>query len=1247
MASLQIIDQNRRVFRQEIGPNGATLGGGAGAQTTSADADNACCISRSGRGFAVRKLNSAATLMVNGQAVSEAELQHADVIDTGAVKAVFCVADEEPALPPLSLHNLSHPPGLTKLQLTWLHKLTWFLTRLGRARRALARALDIPDAEDRVKGADRSARLLLREVRGKNPEISRTLEDLLVFLCWHATTRGNLKLAQQWLDHLLKTCPNADRRLALRSDLAKASLQASDLDGFVKHAKALAADKATTPEIWAATVVDMVGRAYVRVSPACAREIIASANARIKAHPQVDAMLAVCECAAGFASADDAQKKVTRIRPEMVTVWRVIRADACLAQAVAAEWVGDVKKMLERGIEALQAAPSYPAALYWLARARLHFPEGNPAEHLGGSWPEGKPEWQRLRLATELHQRPHLVSAEPVAPILEGLRSSQDTPEQKLLVTLLERALRGKEQVEPRDLAAAAGICRVIQAKSGKLPWTEVHLARHETLVERRYADACKRLECREVAQEPGAADCATVARILGGNELPNRGKSSLKSLLTILASLDCLQGKSHSVSGWQLAELRNDPICERFPSLRAVVDAVALMLRVMGGDARAEDAAFAACCPNEATEPWVRWLYTRALLLVQRGNIEAQFGASLSAQHPYVAWDAELWACNRRQSRERILAFTTPISAVLDQWTAAAPKERDVCAQLRRARLANYASEEAPLDLHLPASVFPELGERWDTLSREDVRYELEYSAARRTLATKDPDEAARLFRKMDSRLSDAGGILRVWWQPLIQYWLGVAQARAGAEEEAVETLRSLLGAPFDSEARSQLALIELRAGRTDQAEQWLPQEDVDCPGVRYARTLVAARRGQLETVREQLDSSAGRQLLEGSSYDLPARRLLAATEERLGHEEAAEHLREELLAAQPQDEITLARQGRRKLKVAYQRLAAGALDNESVKSLEIVLAPVKQVAWRRTHSLLRALLTAKGEALSGLSASVPNVNWLQLIMHQLLSQGHPEAAFKLATEVGFVSEPERAQRTQAILSAWHVLVHCHQLQTPDQGVSKTLAECAERLKGTTQVDDVLARWRQLLATAHQIAADPDGKQYFRPWSDLSSPLFDHVPGLWAEEAEIRRQSAAALVSGLEHDTGTFQEAQALLLKALAAWENGDDEAFLEKYGYLEPVLEELPAGGPQLWVAAALIHFARKDWPALLESQLPDCVADLENEDVRLLIGMAYARVATEEFLKGDIRNALQDLRKAQDNLGVLIGAAGTCAA
>jgi hypothetical protein len=120
------------------------------------------------------------------------------------------------------------------------------------------------------------------------------------------------------------------------------------------------------------------------------------------------------------------------------------------------------------------------------------------------------------------------------------------------------------------------------------------------------------------------------------------------------------------------------------------------------------------------------------------------------------------------------------------------------------------------------------------------------------------------------------------------------------------------------------------------------------------------------------------------------------------------------------------------------------------------------------------------------------------------------------------------------------------------------------------------------------------------------------------------------------------WSDTQHLVVRALLAWTLDNENAFLDDYAVLEPILDQIPLDGPATWLAAARIHFRRKNWKSLLESDLPDCVSDLSHPGVRLVIGMAYAQAAVEDARRGDVRQAQQKVRQARSTLEALVSPA-----
>jgi hypothetical protein len=200
--------------------------------------------------------------------------------------------------------------------------------------------------------------------------------------------------------------------------------------------------------------------------------------------------------------------------------------------------------------------------------------------------------------------------------------------------------------------------------------------------------------------------------------------------------------------------------------------------------------------------------------------------------------------------------------------------------------------------------------------------------------------------------------------------------------------------------------------------------------------------------------------------------------------------------------------------------------------------------------------------------------------------------------------------------------------------------AACAEEIDhffpGTP--DPVLQRWRFLLAEAAELDRPSGLGLRSDAWQQLAPWPLAHVPALWSSEEAKRKQAAELLASATETAKMGWNEEQRLLLQALAAWVTEKDDTYIERYSCLEPLLADLPIHAADLWCRAAMIWFKQERWNEIVERELPDCIADLSDPRMRLLMGLAYSQSAVETA-KNDVRGALVKVRQARSTLQELL--------
>jgi tetratricopeptide (TPR) repeat protein len=1212
MAHLLIIGEGVNTSRFDIGADEIAIGGDA-ANNIALDKGLTSChcrLVRAGQEYKIRSLGSDGRVKVNGRSVEGASLRHGDIVAVGGVELVFCDSENEARDVAISARSDAFTPAPPVRG--FVDRLAWPFTVVGRVRRRLDLAFRFPgDAPRTMAVAEAAARLRAKAGR-RSPAADEMTADLFVYLTWKEISVGNLQKASQWLKALDEDFPSSPKRAVLRWDLIKALWRAKDIQGYVAEAAALVADSQVIGVAWVDVVLDIVSRSYEQISSTVARDVLSKAHPGLRTIPQIEAALTLCQCPAAFASVEDARQWADRIRPDALEFSLIAKADACLVMARAGEWAGNGDVMGKWALQALRIAPAHPAALYWLCRARLHLKDARPDGHLGLTWPSASSDWVRLRLFVELHERPSIITVSPMTDVIENKHGPLTGPEEVLAIDLIKRALIGKELSATQDLEVAAQVCHGIHARAGSLPWVEVHLARKELLLDRQYETAYRRLEQKHVTDEPGAEELARVARILAGS--PKSPSLSAGTLTTIESILHRVLGPRKGDEGTnELEAMRQDPVFARFPALEDVLSVLTFNLGISGGEG--------AMLPGsskyrpEGTSPlWVQWLYARTILLLTR---DWEAAALLQARDapPEIAWFFDCWAWNHARKNTLPPPLVERTTSLLSAWVANQPRATQrPLAVLREARSACYRGFEAVSGASAPLSVFPNLGELGDAMSAAEIAFELRYTAARSKLAANQPSMAAKEFGVLEGEAAGAGALAAAWWVPTFRYWSGVAQAHLH-DKKAEETLKTLLGGSKDAETRSQLALLSLRDGYVDEADRWLAQAPLDVPCVRYARSLVCARRGELDLLHEHLQSDEARLVLSGTPYAVASRRLLAAANERSGRREEAERLHAELLQSHPTDAITLVRCGRQKLRSAYARLEQGLeLDPETLLAGHGngFRFPVGAVGWSRPFALLEEILLSRPAELPLRPAQISGVAatpklalpWLQVIACRLRSFDRLDDALKILDSSTIASGPRWFDRTRAILRTWKTLERLGIDQKPDRLQQCLQAMVAINIGGDP--DPVSRHWEWLAAKAVAMVVGKPDESDMADWPDLGSHPFRHVPILWSAGTEQRQAASQALRPLLESESNPWGEPQRLLLKALTAWSMGDDEDYLQNYATLEPALDELPVSGPQLWVAAALIRFARKDWRHLLEGEMPECVADLAEPNVRLLIGL-----------------------------------------
>jgi len=438
---------------------------------------------------------------------------------------------------------------------------------------------------------------------------------------------------------------------------------------------------------------------------------------------------------------------------------------------------------------------------------------------------------------------------------------------------------------------------------------------------------------------------------------------------------------------------------------------------------------------------------------------------------------------------------------------------------------------------------------------------------------------------------------------------------------------------------------LLALQRGALSQAEEWLQPVAAEFPAARYAWALWLDRSGRTAEARALLGGLDAPSGSLHSPYHAACARLRAALDEREGDLAAAAAAYENHLTSRPDDLVAEARRVRVALRRAYvdsQPLEASVAASLHVLTQGSCAQAGGALEWLVPYAALHALREAAPDSSEEVREQAAclcsrGAGGAQLVTRRLLEAGRANEAWALTEAPG--SPPDWRRRTRLILDAWHLLtvgarsVGVNPTRAGKAAVLAELRDCAAAMAALGAQDPAFGHWHSLVRSAVAVAEAQTGELDPDLWTDLTPWPLAQLPVLWASTDEERLRAAEAFV---DHGSGDGLPAQlCALVTAIAASALGHDDAFLAAYAALEPFLDELPVAGPELWLRAAAIWLRRKDWGPLLESDLPDCVADFSDPRARLVTGLAYAHAAAEDIGKQRMRPALDKVRRARTNL------------
>lgn len=1058
---------------------------------------------------------------------------------------------------------------------SFFKKAFWFCGAEGRAARALRLALERSDDARSLAAVEKHAASLHARLDKAGPTAKALLADLLYFVAWRFLATSDTRRLAETINQLDSLDPSLARVPALRLSLMDALLANADYDGYLNQAEQFVVHSRVADEASTVDLLETLNQVYTRMGAVACDKLMGKLNGQIQSRQAIQTAVALCACA----TVEDPPSDRNPIPPELLQFSTRMLAGAHLVNAGIAEARGDVENMLASAKAAHGLLPSCPRAGYWLVRANLQ--AGSPGADAVGAVPDAvlraDEPGERLKLLADLYRDCTMQTLSALAPLLRDERGVPGSAETRLIVKVMRASLaKIPSATTVVNIGTVAELCEALQLKVGQLPWTQVVIACREILLGRAYAAACARLEVPAVRKHPGAVRLMRVAQILRGSP-----------------------AKPDKAGG-------DDDVT-------AIETAFRLLL------SRASEGA----------------IVPPQIVLRQLNACKSEILVSHFPDMADVVWmlTAGLRFASGEVAAVRQQLQTHRVSAHAPAWVGW------MYARLRMLTDPVVPADRLPIDgdpAESPAADC-EPGTPVGLIRENELRFGPQLASGRRALRGGDPDTALRVLRSLAREIDSACLLTDAWWRPLVVYWLAVTHAHM-QDEGAASVFESLVGGLRNDEALGQLALLDLQKCDLAAAAQHLERASQPVPSVGYAKALLLSRNGDADGACQMLSSEAMSRCLAGSPYALAAQRLIAAIRARCGHQQDAARLHDEILVAHPDDPITILRRADSATRAAYASFCASGSPEGALYWAGLLerLSPRSKAlaAGIDLLQLLLEILTASASESVTPPAKrlVPNQMarawWRQLAAARCLQLGDPRQARSLLDLGWKTSIPPAVARAQAVLQIWDELAgHVDWFRRKE--TAEKLEEQALAIQQSDGDNAASRPWRELALIAATLLKDESLPP--ERWNVLGQWPMSRIARLFDEDPNIRRAAAQDVMAATD---GTAHP----LLRILIAWAMENDDEFLREYTALEPGLDGLPVNGRDLWVPAALIRFARSDWQGLAGDKLPDCVADMSDPLVCLLVELADARLAVGSLARPS-QAISQKMKGIHDNLAALL--------
>jgi hypothetical protein len=243
-----------------------------------------------------------------------------------------------------------------------------------RAHKQLAEAHRMPDDARRIRALEETYRHLIADPE----QYAALVEEILLLLPWAKLRQRNLAESAYWLAELERRLPHNPAHISLRWQLMSGLREAGRKDDYLAQCKTMLADPSVTGDKHRDAVLQIIATLYGDFSRAACEEAVSFAHDGLRDQLPLKPVLELCRCPETFDSIGEARTWASAIDAAAFSFSSLMRSDALLVHARAAELSGDRRSMYLYAAAAVAEKVDHLPARYWLIRTKLYVPEADP-----------------------------------------------------------------------------------------------------------------------------------------------------------------------------------------------------------------------------------------------------------------------------------------------------------------------------------------------------------------------------------------------------------------------------------------------------------------------------------------------------------------------------------------------------------------------------------------------------------------------------------------------------------------------------------------------------------------------------------------------------------------------------------------------------------------------------------------------------------------------------------------------------